>query len=131
MCNGKNKFTYCTDLGYITDEVKEAITGSHTLYIESNHDVNMLKKGGYPYFLKQRILSKNGHISYDECANIVADMAIKGSKNIILAHLSEENNRPDIALLQTETDLYKIGADKDVSVMVATKINTQPPVVME
>lgn len=125
---GDKTFAYCTDLGYMTRDIAQAILGTHTLYIESNHDVEMLKRGPYPYFLKERILSANGHMSNADCAGFVCKSCENGTKNIILAHLSEENNRPDKALLETENALYRAGAGDDIRVLVAQKKNTQPPV---
>ena len=123
-------FAYCTDLGYMTQEVAKNILGVHTLYIESNHDIELLKKGPYPYFLKERILSPNGHMSNAECARFVCKSCEMGTKNVLLAHLSEENNRPEKALLETENALYHAGAGSDIRVVVAQKKNTHPPVTL-
>ncbi|MBQ6867620.1 MAG: MBL fold metallo-hydrolase [Clostridia bacterium] len=129
--DGKRDFGYCTDLGYVTEEVVNAVKDCHTLYIESNHDVEMLKRGPYPYFLKERILSMTGHISNKECAALAVHLAKQKTRNFILAHLSEQNNTPAKALLETENALFKAGADEGIRVLVAQKKNTNPPIILE
>lgn len=129
--DGRYYFGYCTDLGYVTEEVVNAVKDCHTLYIESNHDVEMLKRGPYPYFLKERILSMTGHISNKECAQLAVHLAQQKTRNFILAHLSEQNNTPAKALLETENALFKAGADGDIRVFVAQKKNTNPPLILE
>lgn len=121
LSDGKSKLAYCTDLGCVTQEIKEAIKNANTLYIESNHDIDMLKAGPYPYFLKQRILSQNGHISNKECADLVVEQAKGLTKRVILAHLSEQNNTMSKALFETENALFKAGADQSIKVSVAAK----------
>lgn len=129
--DGKRQFGYCTDLGYVTKDIAEALKECHTLYIESNHDIDMLKNGPYPYFLKERILSPNGHLSNKECAALAVYLAKRKTKNFILAHLSEKNNTPSKALLETENAFYKAGVDESVRVYVAQKKNTNPPLISE
>ncbi|MBQ8551952.1 MAG: MBL fold metallo-hydrolase [Clostridia bacterium] len=86
-----------TDIGCITDEVSDALLGAQNVILESNHDENMLLCGSYPYELKRRILSKNGHLSNEAAAAFVSRLAAAGAKRILLAHLSEENNLPELA----------------------------------
>ena len=90
-------FGYATDLGCVTDRIKNILTGCESIVIESNHDTVMLRNGPYPYVLKRRILSANGHLSNEDCAEAAAYFAHNGTKNIFLAHLSRENNDPQIA----------------------------------
>lgn len=66
--------------------------------LEANHDEEVLRYGRYPGFLKKRILSNHGHLSNETCAEVVAQLAEKGTKCFFLAHLSQENNRPELAL---------------------------------
>ena len=87
-----------TDLGYVTTTVAEALTGCEALILESNHDVEMLKSGSYPADLKGRILSRGGHLSNADSARFAAYLAEKGARQFILAHISAENNDPDIVL---------------------------------
>ncbi len=91
------KCAVCTDLGFVSDEVRTALEGSTTILFESNHDVNLLYKGSYPEILKNRILSDKGHLSNNACAVELPNLVEKGTTRIILGHLSRENNKPDIA----------------------------------
>ena len=93
----ERKITIATDIGYISDEVRDAINGCDLLFIESNHDVNMLKSGPYPYYLKRRILSDKGHLSNEACSKELPKFAKNGTTRFILAHLSGENNIPELA----------------------------------
>ena len=92
---------YATDLGFVTDTVRKGLCGCFATVIESNHDVEMLTTGPYPYELKERIRSKQGHISNTECAELVAELYEGGTRHVMLAHLSEENNTEQLALCET------------------------------
>ena len=94
---GDTSIGYATDIGYVTDAVKDNLTGCEHVILESNHDTEMLILGPYPYELKERISSRYGHLSNRECAALSAHLAMTGTKNIMLAHLSEENNTPQLA----------------------------------
>lgn len=94
----QNSFGYVTDLGVIPESTIDLISGADCIVIESNHDEEMLRYGRYPAFLKKRILSDQGHLSNDACAEAIVQLAERGTKNFYLAHLSQENNRPEIAL---------------------------------
>lgn len=91
------KIIIATDIGYISDQVRSAIYGCDLLFIESNHDINMLRNGPYPYYLKRRILSDKGHLSNEACAQELPRFAKKGTTRFMLAHLSEESNIPELA----------------------------------
>lgn len=93
-----NSFGYITDLGVVPESTIELISGSDCIVIESNHDEELLRYGRYPASLKKRILSDQGHLSNDACAEAIVQLAEKGTKYFFLAHLSQENNRPEIAL---------------------------------
>ena len=86
-----------TDTGFITDDAHDAALGADMLLLESNHDVIMLKNGSYPYYLKQRILSEYGHLSNDAAAEFAIECVRAGTSDILLAHLSDENNSPQLA----------------------------------
>lgn len=88
---------FATDTGCVTDEMRIALGGCDTAVIESNHDVGMLQNGIYPYVLKRRILSDKGHLSNDVCAATVSEMVRGGTTRFLLAHLSKENNIPELA----------------------------------
>ena len=86
-----------TDLGTVTEPVREGLRDCDFAILESNHDLTLLKTGPYPYPLKQRILSQRGHLSNDDCASEIAELAKRGTARFLLAHLSRENNTPRIA----------------------------------
>ncbi len=106
-CEGSSGYTFllpdckkvavCTDLGVVTDTVRKSILGSDVVLMESNHDIEMLKRGPYPPFLKARILSDQGHISNNVCANELKTLLQNGTKRFILGHLSQHNNTPLLA----------------------------------
>ena len=86
-----------TDTGFITDDAHDAALGADMLLLESNHDVVMLKNGSYPYYLKQRILGECGHLSNEAAAEFAVECVRAGTSDILLAHLSGENNTPQLA----------------------------------
>ena len=87
-----------TDLGYMPQSVMDAIAGCQLLHIESNHDPEMLRNGPYPYWLIQRIRGEGGHLSNQDCAAVLPQLLKAGATRIVLAHLSEHNNTPNLAL---------------------------------
>lgn len=92
------KISIATDIGTFTEEIRQNIVDSDVVLLESNHDVQMLKFGPYPYDLKRRVLSEVGHLCNEDCAEaIVKIMQNNKYKNIILGHLSNTNNIPDLA----------------------------------
>jgi len=94
---GDAVFAIATDMGYLTNDIVNGVLGADTVIIEANHDVEMLKNGPYPYPLKQRILSDHGHLCNTECGRLAAHLEKNGTSNIILGHLSENNNTPQTA----------------------------------
>lgn len=115
------KVSVCTDLGIVTDEVRKALCGSDLVLLESNHDVEMLKRGPYPPDLKVRILSEHGHISNNTCANELPFLLNNGTKRFILGHLSRHNNTPMLAKSCAEAALIDLSAEngKDYILTVA------------
>ena len=109
MPDGK-KISVCTDLGVVTDKVRNALNGSDAILLESNHDLDMLNKGPYPPELKMRIMSEKGHISNNACASELVRLLNTGTKRFILGHLSQKNNTPLLALSASEAALADIGA---------------------
>ncbi len=106
---------YVTDLGYVTDDIRAALRGCESVVLESNHDFEMLLAGPYPPRLKQRIRSRYGHLSNDDCAAFAAELAEHGMRRLMLAHLSEQNNRPELAYNETLTAL----GSTNISIAVA------------
>lgn len=99
ICTGDQRVvTVCTDLGYLSDEVMENLLGSDFVVLESNHDVEMLRQGPYPWHLQKRILSDFGHLSNAVCAAFLPQLAKSGTTRMLLAHLSDENNSRTMAL---------------------------------
>ncbi len=94
---GMLRIGYATDIGYVTREIEEGLAGCDAVILESNHDPEMLADGPYPYDLKVRIASRRGHLSNPDCAEFASRLCQNGTKHLILAHLSEENNTPDLA----------------------------------
>jgi phosphoribosyl 1,2-cyclic phosphodiesterase len=87
------------DLGYVSGLVKERLTACDCLILESNHDLEMLKVGPYPWALKQRVMSRQGHLSNEAVAQFLAEDFDLQARFIYLAHLSKNNNHPDLAML--------------------------------
>ncbi len=104
------KISVCTDLGVVTDTVRQALLGSRLVFIESNHDIKMLKSGPYPAELKLRILSDKGHLSNISCAAELPMLLEGGTSNFVLGHLSRNNNTPLIAKSAAVASLADIGA---------------------
>jgi len=98
-----------TDTGYVSEEIKEYMRSADILVLESNHDVNVLKVGPYPWFLKQRILGDKGHLSNESAGNALADIVASENSEkkriVLLAHLSKENNFPEMAKATIENIL--------------------------
>ena len=96
------RMAVATDLGYVPPNVKMALRGVDVLLLESNHDLEMLKDGPYPWSVKQRVLSRVGHLSNDACAEFLMRDYDGGAHTIVLGHLSEQNNLPELAKLAAE-----------------------------
>ena len=88
---------FLTDTGFVTDEAADILSGAALLVLEANHDVETLRSGPYPYYLKQRILGSEGHLSNEAAAEFARICAENGTREIVLAHLSHENNTPAMA----------------------------------
>ncbi len=108
------KASICTDLGVVTDTVRNALKNSDVLLFESNHDVEMLKKGPYPPLLKVRIMSEKGHISNIACAAELGEFLKSGTTRFVLGHLSQKNNTPELAFSAAKAALIDIGAQYGV-----------------
>lgn len=94
-----------TDLGYVPDSVRFHLAGANFLLLESNHDLEMLKVGPYPWSVKQRVMGRNGHLSNDVAAAFVAESLSSDLHTLVLGHLSDNNNHPAIARLTMENAL--------------------------
>lgn len=107
-----------TDLGEWTPEVLEAVGGADLLVCEANHDPHMLQNGPYPFYLKQRVASVRGHLSNDQGAAFALEAARRGTKSVLLGHLSETNNSPGLALDVFQAALEAGNARIEVDVAV-------------
>ena len=94
---GGKRFAVATDLGYIRDSWLNAVRGADAVLLESNYDPDMLQAGPYPYDLKKRIMSRKGHLSNDDAGKAAAELIRCGARQIVLGHLSKENNFPELA----------------------------------
>ena len=112
---GSEVFAFATDTGHISDELLEGLQGADTVVIEANHDKVMLKNGPYPPLLKQRVLSEHGHLSNDDCAKLACLLADSGTRQIILGHLSQQNNTPEAA----ETAVSEALSGRNVKIYTA------------
>jgi len=95
--DGDKGIAIATDMGYVMDENEELLRGMNAILLEANHDVNMLQMGSYPYHLKQRILGKQGHLSNETAGRLLSRIAHDNLQHIVLGHLSQENNMPELA----------------------------------
>ena len=103
------KYSVVTDLGFVTDEVREAIAFSDILVLESNHDLEMLENGPYPWHLKRRIKSNRGHLSNYDAGWTLVRLARKPTMQVFLAHMSQKNNDPELAMETVSTILTQQG----------------------
>ncbi|MBE6683212.1 MAG: MBL fold metallo-hydrolase [Ruminococcaceae bacterium] len=120
---GEEKIGYFTDIGHLSEGVLRGLSGCRRVVIESNHDIDMLNSGPYPYPLKRRILGDMGHLSNSLCAKLLPHLAKHGSVSFLLAHLSEENNRPQIAFDECLASLrengYEVNCENGLKLRVA------------
>jgi len=114
---------YATDLGRLPDEVGAALAACDLVVLESNHDVAMLRDGPYPWPLKERVASAHGHLSNGDAAHFIATRLGPQCHTVVLAHLSETNNHPELARMSAEQALTRAGR-KDVRIEVATRHGT-------
>ena len=117
-------FATVTDTGFITEEALRFTKGARAVLVESNHDVDMLRYGPYPPMLKERIRSKRGHLSNDECAEFCAFLSRNGTEEVLLGHLSEENNTPLRAITRVTSSLDR--ENRKMKVSTAKKSELTP-----
>ncbi len=107
------KVALVTDLGYMPELVKHHLREADFLILESNHDLDMLKVGPYPWYIKQRVMSRTGHLSNNVVSDFLCDSEVFDgrARHLVLAHLSEQNNTPDIAQICAEQALSSRPSD--------------------
>ncbi|MBS7297785.1 MAG: MBL fold metallo-hydrolase [Eubacteriales bacterium] len=119
---GKDKFSVATDIGTMTDELFDSISGSKAVILEANHDIDMLLNGSYSEPLKRRILGNFGHMSNELSAKTALALVNRGTTQIMLSHLSDENNTPELAYKTVSERLEDGGVkDSDVQLIVANR----------
>lgn len=128
----KRSISICTDTGYVTDSAREALMGTDLIYLESNHEVMMLQNGPYSYPLKQRILSPRGHLSNYASSEFASELVKNGTTRIVLAHLSQENNTPDLAIQSAIASLHESGFKENVDyrLYISTPENHERPIIL-
>jgi len=103
--DGKVRLGYCTDTGKITKLIHHRLQGCRALVLEANHDVEMLRQGPYPLPLKQRVLSSQGHLANIDSLQFAGELVAGGLGLLVLAHLSEINNDPELVRREAESHL--------------------------
>lgn len=125
---GGRKLAFTTDLGHVSSQVERAVMGCDTVVLEANHDIGMLEAGSYPYMTKVRILGKRGHLSNDAGGDFASRLVAGGTRKIMLAHLSKDNNTPEIAFSTVSGKLLdagiKTGADMELHIAPATEMGS-------
>jgi len=123
----KKKISIATDLGCYNSYIAEKLKGSNVLFIEANHDIEMLKNGSYPFYLKKRILSDAGHLSNEMSGKLVSEVLHDNLKYVVLGHLSKENNRPEIAFAAVNAVLSADPVDSgNTELLVSEKESVSP-----
>ncbi len=121
LYSGNKKAVVVTDTGCFTKSALNAAMGADACVLESNHDVHMLENGPYPIHLKNRILSRKGHLSNADSAAVLTKIIESGCRNFALAHLSQDNNTPEAALDSASAAAASLGAKvgKDIHINIA------------
>lgn len=114
------RITTCTDIGCVTDTVRQSLTGSDLILFESNHEINMLLNGPYPYPIKMRIASDIGHLSNRCCAEELPQLVKSGTTRIVLGHISRDNNTPLLAETTAVSALKMHGFERDLDYILCT-----------
>lgn len=120
VTSGGHKAVVCTDIGHVDRRLLSLLSGADILLIEANHDVDMLMAGPYPYKLKKRILSGTGHLSNEDCGRALVNLYPTGVRNVILGHLSAENNFPPLAVETVKSVLGMAGIN-DMHIALARR----------
>ena len=118
-----SKCGFCTDLGFVTSQVIEHLKGCDSLYLEANHEPSMVHASRRHPLYKQRVLSRQGHLSNDECADLIGQIYHEDLKWIHLAHLSGECNSEERALKTVRAKLESLNADTEVSIAYQDKVS--------
>ncbi len=123
ISKGRESVGVATDVGVMTDNIVKHLSSCDLVMLESNHDTDMLMQGRYPYMLKMRIRSDKGHLSNGECADTLLKLRESGVRKFMLAHLSEDNNSPEVAFdaVKSVFDKEKLIEGRDYITHVASQ----------
>lgn len=121
----QQKVTVATDIGHINEELLRNLQHSDLILLESNHDLQMLQNGSYPYYLKRRILSDHGHLSNEAAGEVAVQLAASGTVRFILGHLSKENNLPELAYQTVLNALLKQGFQPGTDITLSVALRDQ------
>lgn len=124
---GTSRLGLATDLGVVTKLVKARLAGCQGLILEHNHDLDMLARGPYPHWLKQRVRSRDGHLSNEQGAQLLAELHHQQLQQVLLAHLSETNNSPELA----RQAAARVLSELDSSAKLSVAQQSQPSEVFE
>ena len=121
----EKRFTFATDLGYISEEAAKQLEMAHYMVLEANYDDQMLRNGPYPLHLKNRIIAETGHLSNDQAGIFLAEYYKEHLQKVFLCHLSRENNLPEIAYttIQHHLEEKKIIVGKDLELVTLDRLN--------
>ena len=123
ISDGARRLACCTDTGYATNLIRARLAGCQALVLEFNHDPDMLKAGPYPLELQRRIRSRRGHLANAQAGELLRDLTHGGLRQVVVAHLSETNNAPRLALAAARRAL---GDDWDGSLLTARQDQPTP-----
>ena len=122
--NNKSKLTVATDLGHMDNALFSNLKESSFILLESNYDPEILKCSNYPYILKQRISGPKGHLSNSSAGKTISELTKSNLKEVMLGHLSKENNFPELAYQTVVEELEKNNVDlNEIRVSVANRYN--------
>lgn len=117
IADEKEKISIITDTGWVSQDIIDAIKDSDLYFLESNYDIEMLKNGPYSWPLKQRVLSTQGHLSNENCAEVAREILKGNGEALILSHLSIENNTIDLAYKNIQDTIEKMNLKIDREVV--------------
>lgn len=123
------RFCLATDVGHITPDIRHYLSKADHIVIESNHDVDMLMNGSYPGHLKSRVRGEGGHLSNQECGELIHDIYHPGIRHLFLCHLSQENNDPDLAYKTVSNVLTSEGVRVGEDVVLSVLMRNSPSLI--
>lgn len=132
ITKNNTKISIATDIGHMTSSIAHKLEESSFILLESNYDPEILKYSKYPYLLKERIAGPNGHLPNHEAGKTISFLSKSGLKNVMLGHLSKENNFPELAYKTVVEQLIENHLDeKEISIQVANRFAPSPTIILE